>query len=247
MSIIAEISTLSAIDVAESSTSSTIEVVENSTSVAIEIAENSTLLTIEIAESSTSSTIEIVENNTSSTIEIAENNTSSTFETAEIIASTTNIVSKSKKKLLNSRDIKFRYKNDLLYFTSNLIDSERLCISKFIKTEIFRQIHDFTHYNNFIKIYDKLRHFIYVRFIIKRFKTYITHCSKCQINHIKLYSVYNELNSIMSLIISFHTIVMNFIIALLFSKKFDVLLIIICKFSKKVLFIVDHNIWNVVE
>ena len=175
----------------------------------------------------------------------------STFEIVKIIASLTtkinalstiNVVSKSKKKLFDSRDIRFRYKNDLLYFTFELIDSKRLCISKFMKAKIFRQTHDFTHYNDFIKIYDKLRHFIYVRFMIKRFKIYIVHCSKCQINQIKRYSIYDKLNSIVSSIIFFHTIAMNFIVTLLFNKEFDVLLIIICKFSKKNLFIVDHNI-----
>ena len=226
------------------------------------IAKNNTLLTIDVAKSNTSSTIEIVKKNTSSTIkidkintsstlEIAENNTSSTSKIVEIIAlltieinalSTADIVLKSKKKFFDFRGIRFRYKNNLLYFIFDLIDSERLCISKFMKTEIFQQIHDFTHHNDFMKIYDKLRHFIYVRFMIKRFKIYITHYSKYQINQIKRYSIYNELNSIVSLIIFFHTIVMNFIITLLFNKKFDVLLIIICKFSKKILFIVDYNI-----
>ena len=215
------------------------------------IAEVNTSLTTDIVENNTSSTLEIAENNTSSAIEIVKNSTSLTFKIVEIIAllttkinasSTVNIVSKSKKKFFNFRDIRFRYKNGLLYFIFDLIDLKRLYISKFIKTKIFRQIHDLTHHNNFIKIYDKLQHFIYVRFMIKRFKIYITHCSKYQINQIKRYSIYNKLNSIVSSIIFFHTIVMNFIIALLFNKKFDVLLIIICKFSKKILFIADYNI-----
>ena len=116
-----------------------------------------------------------------------------------------------------------------------------------MKTKIFRQTHDFTHHDDFMKIYDRLRHFIYVRFMIKRLKIYIIHCSKCQMNQTKRHSIYDELNSIVSSTISFYTIVMNFIITLSFNRKFDVLLIIICKFSKKILLIVDHNTWNVVE
>ena len=150
--------------------------------------------------------------------------------------------SSKKKKLSDSRDIRFRHKNDLLYFIFDLFDSERLCISKIMKTKIFRQAHDLTHHDDFMRTYDRLRHFIYVRFMIKRLKIYIAHCSKCQINQIKRHSIYDELTSIISSAISFHIIIMNFIITLSLSRDFDVLLIITCKFSKKVLLIVDHNI-----
>ena len=44
----------------------------------------------------------------------------------------------SKLKLFEFQNIRFRNKNNLLYFIFKLIDFERLCISKFIKTKIFR-------------------------------------------------------------------------------------------------------------
>ena len=84
-------------------------------------------------------------------------------------------------ELFDSRDIRFRYKDDLLYFTFGL-NFERLCISEILEIKIFRQTHDFIHHDDFMRIYDRLRHFIYVRFMIKRLKTYIIHCSNCQIN-----------------------------------------------------------------
>ena len=149
-------------------------------------------------------------------------------------------------ELFDSRDIRFRYKDDLLYFTFGL-NFERLCISEILEIKIFRQTHDFIHHDDFMRIYDRLRHFIYVRFMIKRLKIYIAHCSNCQINQIKRHFIYDELILIMSSTIFFHTIAMNFIVKLSFSRDMNVLLIITCKFSKKILLIFDHDTWNAAQ
>ena len=145
-------------------------------------------------------------------------------------------------ELSDSREVRFRYRNDLLYYTSDF-DSKRLCILAVMKTEIFRQAHDFTHHDDFMRTYDKLRNSIYVHSMIKHFKIYITHCSKCQINQIKRHSVYDEFTSIVSSTIFFHTIVMNFIVKLSLSRDMNVLFTITCKFFKKILLISNHDIW----
>ena len=51
----------------------------------------------------------------------------------------------------------------------------------------------------------------------------------------------------MSSIIFFHIIVMNFIVKLSFSRDMNVLFIITCKFSKKILLIFDHDTWNAIQ
>ena len=140
------------------------------------------------------------------------------------------------------REVRFRYRNDLLYYISGL-DSKRLCILAAMKTEIFQQTHDFTHHDDFMRTYDRLRNSIYVHSMIKHFKIYITHCSKCQINQIKRHSIYDELTLIVSSTILFHTIAMDFIVRLSFSRSMNVLLTITCKFSKKFLLISRHDIW----
>ena len=84
-------------------------------------------------------------------------------------------------EFFDSREVRFRYRNDLLYYIFDF-DSKRLCILAVMKTEIFRQTHDFTHHDDFMRTYDKLRNSIYVHSMIKHFKIYIAHCSKCQIN-----------------------------------------------------------------
>ena len=150
-------------------------------------------------------------------------------------------------EFFDSRDIRFRYKNDLLYYTFDLVNSKRLCIFAIMKTEIFRQVHNLTHHDDFMRTYDKLRNSIYVHSMIKHFKIYIIHCSNCQINQIKRHSIYDELTFIMSSTIFFHIITMNFIVKLSFNRDMNVLLTITCKFSKKILLISSHDIWFAID
>ena len=110
-----------------------------------------------------------------------------------------------------------------------------------MKIEVFRQAHDLTHHDDFMRTYDRLRNSIYVHSMIKHFKIYIAHCSECQINQIKRHSTYDELTSIISFAILFHTIVMNFIVRLSLSRDMNVLLTITCKFFKKMLLISSHD------
>lgn len=54
-----------------------------------------------------------------------------------------------------SRNIRFRYQKNLLYYiNNNKNDYKRLCILKFIKFEIFKQIHDYMYYDKFHRTYN---------------------------------------------------------------------------------------------
>ena len=192
-----------------------------------------------VVTSITSITIETIVTNvvTSATNEIASIDII-VFATTFVVVVTSEIYEFS-----DFRDVRFRYKNDLLYYISDFVDSKRLCIFAVMKIEMFRQIHDFTHHDDFMRTYDKLRNSIYVHSMIKHFKVYIVHCSECQINQIKRHSIYDEFTFIISSTIFFHTIVMNFIVKLSFNRDMNVLLTITCKFSKKILLISNHDIW----
>ena len=164
-----------------------------------------------------------------------------------VIVLAVDVASLKTYELSDSRDVRFRYKNDLLYYIFDLVDSKRLCIFATMKTEMFRQVHDFTHHDDFMRTYDRLRNSVYVHSMIKHLKIYIIHCSNCQINQIKRHSIYDELTLIMSSIIFFHTIVMNFIVKLSLNRNMNVLLIITCKFSKKILLISNHDTWIAID
>lgn len=83
--------------------------------------------------------------------------------------------------------------------------------------------------------------------MIKRLRIYIAHCSQCQVNQTKRHRFYDELQSIVSLAISFHIVFMNFVIALSSSRNYNVLLIVTCKFTKKILLLLEIDTWDVVK
>ena len=148
----------------------------------------------------------------------------------------------SKTKKLTSlenttRDIKFNHRDKLLYFIIKN-KQKRFCIFEIIKKKIFKQIYDVTYYNEFMHIYDRLCYFIYCCWLIKYLKIYIIYCSNYQRNQTKRYSIYENLNSIVTFAISFHIIIMNFIMTLLFNRDKNILLIIICKFIKRIFFLI---------
>ena len=143
--------------------------------------------------------------------------------------------------------IRFKHRNDLIYY---IIENGRewLCVLNFMKQKIFIMIHDFIHYDDFHRIYDKIASSVYIYHLFKHFRIYIVHCSNCQFNQIKKHFVYDELTLMIILIISFYIITMNFIITLSKNKKkYNMLLTIICKFSKRILLILNKDTWNAIK
>ena len=141
-------------------------------------------------------------------------------------------------------ELRFKYRQKFVYYMFD-DERERLCVSTFMKQKMFQLTHDQIHHDDFHKIYDRIASFVYIRQLSQRLRNYIAHCSKCQLNQIKRHSIYDELTFIVSSIISFHIIIMNWIIKLFVTKnEYNILFFVICKFIKRILLIVDKNIWN---
>ena len=139
-------------------------------------------------------------------------------------------------------EIRFKHRNDLIYYIIEN-DRERLCVPNFMKQKIFIIIYDFIHHDDFHCIYNKIVSLIYIHYLFKQFRIYIVHCSNCQFNQIKRYFIYNEFISIVTSVILFYIITMNFIIVLSeIKKRYNMLLTIICKFIKRILLILNKNI-----
>ena len=161
--------------------------------------------------------------------------------TSTIVNDMSDISNVVETKSESVRDLQFECRDQLFYYLINN-EKRRLCISKIMQNEMFKLIHDQTHHEKFQRTYDRLCHSIYIRRMIKHLKQYIKHCLKCQLNQTKRHRSYDKFNSIISSFISFYIITMNFVMNLFFNKECNALLIIICKFIKKILLIFDHDI-----
>ena len=144
-------------------------------------------------------------------------------------------------------NIKFKHRNELLYYINSNDERERLCISIAMKKKIFQMTHDNHHHVNFHRSYDRISRSSYIKHLSRRLKTYITHCSECNLNQTKHHRLYESLQLIISLLISHHIIIMNFIVTLFVTKNgLNSLLMITCKFSKRIL-LLSEKMMNIVK
>ena len=141
------------------------------------------------------------------------------------------------------RDIRFRLRDDFVYYVSKNNDSKnRLCISKSMKNFFFRMTHDLNNHEDFYRIYDRFVNSMFVRHLTKRLRVCIEHCFKCQLHQTKRHFSYEFLQSINTSIISFHTIIIDFILILSSIDDYDCVFIVTCKFIKKCMIISDKSI-----
>jgi hypothetical protein len=107
--------------------------------------------------------------------------------------------------------------------------------------------HDNNHHYEFHRAYARVSSSFYIRHMFKRLRRYIHHCKTCLEDQIKRHSSYKELNLIRTMILSFHTIIIDFIVALSSSQDFDVILITTNKFFKRISLIVDKETWDALD
>ena len=120
-----------------------------------------------------------------------------------------------KKKI--SANLSYKLNNDLLY--SIKYNSRKcLCISDMLIENIFKMIHDEMRHCRFDKVFECL-HELTINKTSHQLWVYIDECSDCDKNQTCCHKFYSDLQSILSLLISFHILVIDFILALLISEK----------------------------
>ena len=81
--------------------------------------------------------------------------------------------------------------------------------------------------------------------LIRRFYHYIHYYYKCNINQIKRYTKYDSLISIIESLISYHIIIVDFILTLSrITEEMNIIISIIYKFFKRIIFIFDKDIFS---
>lgn len=116
-----------------------------------------------------------------------------------------------------------------------------------MKKKIFQMTHDDHYHVNFHRLYDRISRSLYVKHLNRRLKTYIDHCSKCNLNQTKRHRFYESLQLIISSLISHHIIIMNFIMMLFVTENdLNSLLMITCKFLKRILLFFE-KMMNIVK
>lgn len=144
--------------------------------------------------------------------------------------------------------LRFRKHNELIYsITLDHAGRQRLCIPESMQREVFELAHDKNFHAGFHTTYARIAPSVYIRGLTKHLQTYLKHCPSCQLNQTKRHPTYGELNPIATPAIPFHTLTMDFIVALPYYEGRNTLLTTTCKFTKKKLLIPGFDEWTAVD
>lgn len=134
--------------------------------------------------------------------------------------------------------IDFELHGGLIYHKEN----RRLCIPVTLEQEIFKLAHDQNQHSGATRCFHRIRETIFIPRLSRKLRVYIDHCPQCQLNQTVRHKAYGELMPIVSPAIPFHTVAMDFIMAI--PDDFDTLLTITCKFSKRLTIIPGKSTYS---
>lgn len=144
--------------------------------------------------------------------------------------------------------IQFLLRDDLIYYQDDLNDRERLCIPKKMEQKVFELAHDNHSHGGFQRTYERIVEAFYMRHLTRRLKRYILHCPQCQLNQTKRHLTYGSLNPVLTPALIFHTVTIDFILALpLLKTGFNTMMTVTDKFSKKVTMVPGKDTWGSAE
>ena len=146
-----------------------------------------------------------------------------------------------------SDGIEFILEGNHVYFAPGGV-TPRLCIPWSMEKRIFTVAHDENHHCGFHRAYARISGSLYIRHLAKRLRRYIKHCRKCIENQTVRHAPYDELHPIKSIALPFHTITIDFILALPENPDgMNAVLTTTDKFSKRISLLPGKTTWSAPE
>ena len=158
-------------------------------------------------------------------------------------------ITENNARLSFYRENDFIFRSNEIIFDDHAFEFRRLCISATVISDILTTIHDESH-AEFARCYEKITSFYYIRDLSRYLRDFLKHCFKCQIFQTRRHRFYDSFQFIFTSSISFHTITIDFILTLFSfftTKKFDCLMSVSCKYSKRILLISEKIIWTTIQ
>jgi len=142
--------------------------------------------------------------------------------------------------------LRFFERHGLLYFRDFANGRDRLCIPTSMEREVFEIAHDHHHHQGVDRCHDRLRASVYIHHMLRRLRMYIDHCWPCKRNQTTRHPPYGELQPIQTEFLPFHTVTMDWIVALPEVPE-DALLTTTCKATKRVALTPGFTTWTAQE
>jgi len=130
--------------------------------------------------------------------------------------------------------------------SDHAFEPRRLVIPRSLHKDVFHMIHTQDGHPGFQRCLDRLQSAFYIRRAAKHLKDYLLHCPECLVFQTRRHKPYGSLQPIQSPPIPFHTLAIDFILALPSSEPegFDCLLSVTDKFSKRITLIPGQSTYT---
>ena len=146
-----------------------------------------------------------------------------------------------------TNEIKTKKNNKLIFHVDCIIDTQQLCILPKAAAEMIAITHEDGH-PGFNKCYETIVKLWYVRGLVKQLQLYIKHYLQYLVLQTRQHQLYKLLQPIYSPAIPYHTITLNFILALLTSNKgYNTILLLTDKYTKKVFLLSGKAMYSVAD
>ena len=145
------------------------------------------------------------------------------------------MITKNAALLENAAVIPYRIVRQLIYYT-DIERGLRLCIPRTVVRDVFRLAHNKSGHLGYNRTHEKLSEGLYIYNMAKELRAYIGHCPECQLRRTPRHPVHGSLQPILTPPRPFHTISIDFILALPKSNPegYDCAMSVTCKFSKAI-------------
>ena len=135
----------------------------------------------------------------------------------------------------------------LIFHINRLNGHQRLCIPSAVVKDIPTIGHGDGH-PGFARCFDKISSNWYIRGLTKQLREYLLHCLECLVLQTRRHRPYGSLQFIESPPELFHTITLNFILAMPTTPTgLDAVLTVTCRFSKRVTFIPGKSTYDAAQ
>ena len=134
----------------------------------------------------------------------------------------------------NVADLPYKVVRRLIYFKDIELGLQ-LCIPESLIPQVFRLVHDELGHQGYDCTYRKLSEGLYIFNMAKHLCSYLRHCPQCQLHCTPRHPIHGSLQPILTPPRPFHTISIDFILALpITAKGSDCVMSVTCKFSKAI-------------
>ena len=139
-------------------------------------------------------------------------------------------------------------RNRLIFHVDKATGVRRLCIPDAVVKDILDIAHTAEGHMGFARCYERVASSWCIKGLTRYLRDYLKHCPECLVYQTRRHAPYGSMQPIYSPPIPFHTLTIDFILAMpLTPEGFDCIKAVTCKFSKRVTFVPGKSTWKAPE